>query len=384
MIIPRPALLSYIKETLKSAPVTALLGPRQCGKTTISRLIAEHQNARIFDLEDPVDLMAIKSSPMVIMESLKGLVIIDEIQRMPELFPILRVLSDKSEKTVQYLILGSASPTLIKGASESLAGRISFIDMTGFNLEEIGNENWKKLWFRGGFPRSYLAKDESDSFKWRNNFIRTFLERDIPQLGINIPSTTLRRFWTMIAHYHGQYWNSAEFARSIGTSEPTARRYLDILTDAYVVRQIQPWIANLKKRQVRSPKIYIRDSGILNALLFLKNDQLLSHPKLGASWEGFIIEQLISLIDSRDFYCWATHSGAELDLLMFLEGKNFGFEVKYSDAPSLSKSMRVAIEDLQLSRLFVIYPGTRSYILSKKVITIPVSEISLINERLLN
>jgi len=382
MNISRFLLLSFINETLNNTPVTALLGPRQCGKTTMSRLIAENQNVKIFDLEDPADVMALTSSPMVTLESLEGLVIIDEIQRMPELFPILRVLADKPERKANYLILGSASPSLVKGASETLAGRISFVDMSGFNIEETGTENWQKLWFRGGFPRSYLARDDNESIKWRNNFIRTFLERDIPQLGINIPSNTLRRFWTMVAHYHGQFWNGAEFARSIGTSEPTARKYLDILTDAYVIRQLQPWFVNIKKRQVRSPKIYIRDTGILHALLFLKKDQVLSHPKLGTSWEGFILEQLISLIDTRDFYFWATHSGAELDLLVFVEGKCYGFEIKYSDAPTLTKSMKVAVQDLDLFKLFVIYPGTKSYVLSKNIITIPVSEMIQIKERL--
>ena len=382
MNIPRFSLLSFINETLNNTPVTALLGPRQCGKTTMSRLIAENQNVKIFDLEDPADVMALTSSPMVTLESLEGLVIIDEIQRMPELLPILRVLADKPKRKANYLILGSASPSLVKGASETLAGRISFVDMSGFNIKETGTENWQKLWFRGAFPRSYLARDDKESIKWRNNFIRTFLERDIPQLGINIPSNTLRTFWTMVAHYHGQFWNGADFARSIGTSEPTARKYLDILTDAYVIRQLLPWFANIKKRQVRSPKIYIRDTGILHALLFLKNDQVLSHPKLGASWEGFILEQLISLIDTRDFYCWATHSGAELDLLVFAEGKRYGFEIKYSDAPTLTKSMKVAVQDLDLFKLFVIYPGTKSYVLSKNIITIPVSEMIQIKERL--
>jgi predicted AAA+ superfamily ATPase len=378
----RNILISHIKEAISKYPVTAILGPRQCGKTTISKLISKNQPIKIFDLEDPADLVSLTASPKITLESLKGLIIIDEIQRMPELFPILRVLADRQVKGVRYLILGSASPALIKGASESLAGRISFIDMSGFNLEEVGIKNWQQLWFRGGFPRSYLAKNDIESMKWRNNFIRTFLERDIPQFGINIPAITLRRFWTMVAHYHGQLWSSAEFARSIGSSEPTAKKYLDILTDAYVIRQLQPWFANISKRQVKSPRIFIRDSGIFHALLSLKNNQILSHPKLGASWEGFIVEQIISLLDSRDYYFWATHSGAEIDLLVFLEDKAYGFEIKYTDAPSLTKSMKIAFEDLNLSKLFIIYPGNKSYSLNKNTIAIPISELTRISEKL--
>jgi predicted AAA+ superfamily ATPase len=378
----RNILISHIKEAISKYPVTAILGPRQCGKTTISKLISKNQPIKIFDLEDPADLVSLTASPKITLESLKGLIIIDEIQRMPELFPILRVLADRQVKGVRYLILGSASPALIKGASESLAGRISFIDMSGFNLEEVGIKNWQQLWFRGGFPRSYLAKNNIESMKWRNNFIRTFLERDIPQFGINIPAITLRRFWTMVAHYHGQLWSSAEFARSIGSSEPTAKKYLDILTDAYVIRQLQPWFANISKRQVKSPRIFIRDSGIFHALLSLKNNQILSHPKLGASWEGFIVEQIISLLDSRDYYFWATHSGAEIDLLVFLEDKAYGFEIKYTDAPSLTKSMKIAFEDLNLSKLFIIYPGNKSYSLNKNTIAIPISELTRISEKL--
>jgi predicted AAA+ superfamily ATPase len=378
----RNILISHIKEAISKYPVTAILGPRQCGKTTISKLISKNQPIKIFDLEDPADLVSLTASPKITLESLKGLIIIDEIQRMPELFPILRVLADRQVKGVRYLILGSASPALIKGASESLAGRISFIDMSGFNLEEVGIKNWQQLWFRGGFPRSYLAKNDIESMKWRNNFIRTFLERDIPQFGINIPAITLRRFWTMVAHYHGQLWSSAEFARSIGSSEPTAKKYLDILTDAYVIRQLQPWFANISKRQVKSPRIFIRDSGIFHALLSLKNNQILSHPKLGASWEGFIVEQIISLLDSRDYYFWATHSGAEIDLLVFLEDKAYGFEIKYTDAPSLTKSMKIAFEDLNLSKLFIIYPGNKSYSFNKNTIAIPISELTRISEKL--
>jgi len=372
-MIIREHLHEKIEKTVSRSIITAILGPRQCGKTTISRLMGEQSQAAYFDLEDPVSIQSLKSSPMQLLSSLEGLVILDEIQRMPELFPILRVLADRPEAAAKFLLLGSASPQLMKNVSESLAGRIGFVDMSGFDIWEAGQKDVKKLWYRGGFPRSFLASDDDGSFSWRQDFIRTFLERDIPQLGITVPAETLRRFWTMLAHYHGQTWNGSEFARSIGAMEPTARRYLDILTGAYVVRQIHPWFENISKRQVKSPKIYIRDSGILHALLMLKNDQIFSHPKSGASWEGFVLEQIISRIDSPVYY-WATHAGAELDLFTISNGKRTGFEIKYSDAPSLTKSMHIAIQDLQLDQLYIIYPGVTSYPLLENVTVIPLND----------
>jgi predicted AAA+ superfamily ATPase len=263
---------------------------------------------------------------------------------------------------------------MMKNASESLAGRVTFIDMSGFNIEESGRDNLSKLWFRGGFPRSYLSVDEQTSFQWRQDFIRTFLERDIPQLGISIPSVALRRFWTMLAHYHGNIWNGSEFARSTGTSEPTARRYLDILSGAFVVNQLQPWHENLKKRQVKSPKVYIRDAGLLHALLFLQGDAILQHPKLGFSWEGFIIEQLISKLGTPCYF-WATHAGGEIDLLTIQNGLKIGFEIKYTDAPKITKSMLFAIEDLSLEQLFIIYPGDKNYVLHEKIQVIAAQNI---------
>jgi predicted AAA+ superfamily ATPase len=372
-MIIREHLHEKIERTVSRNIITAILGPRQCGKTTISRLIGEQSQAVYFDLEDPVSIQSLKSSPMQLLSSLEGLVILDEIQRMPELFPILRVLADRPEAAAKFLLLGSASPQLMKNVSESLAGRIGFVDMSGFDIWEADQKEVKKLWYRGGFPRSFLASDDDRSFSWRQDFIRTFLERDIPQLGITVPAETLRRFWTMLAHYHGQTWNGSEFARSIGATEPTARRYLDILTGAYVVRQIHPWFENISKRQVKSPKIYIRDSGILHALLMLKNDQIFSHPKNGASWEGFVLEQIISRIDSP-VYHWATHAGAELDLFTISNGKRTGYEIKYSDAPSLTKSMHIAIQDLQLDQLFIIYPGVTSYPLRTNIKVIPLND----------
>lgn len=372
--IKRTHLKKRIEQTIDCSPITVLLGPRQCGKTTISQTISYHSKSEFFDLENPEDTARL-SFPMLTLKPLKGLIIIDEIQRMPELFNILRVLADRKNSEAKFLVLGSASTDIVKGVSESLAGRASFIDMSGFTLEETGNSNLLKLWDRGGFPRSYTAKDSNESLSWRNDFIRTFLERDIPQLGIHIPSTALRKFWTMLAHYHGQIWNAAEFAKSMGTSEPTIKKYLDILTGAYVIRQIQPWFENLKKRQVKSPKIFIRDSGILHALLSLPEGNILRHPKLGASWEGFIIEQLLNKYETRDYYFWATHTGAELDLLIFHNSQKIGFEIKYADAPKTTKSMHSALESLNLDKLFVIYPGSKRYLIDEKIEVLPSEKI---------
>lgn len=375
-VLARKTLQASILTSLEEFPVTALLGPRQCGKTTIARIVFAEFDGHYFDLEDPADSVGLISSPMNTLRPLKGLVIIDEIQRLPELFNVLRVLADQEDHDARYLILGSASPALIKNVSETLAGRISLIDMSGFNILEAGLNQWHKLWIRGSFPRSFLAKTMDESQRWRQNFIRTFLERDIPQLGITIPSTTIRRFWTMVAHYHGQLWNGAEFARSISTSEPTSRKYLDLLTDAYVIRQIQPWYENISKRQVRSPKVYIRDSGLLHSLLSLPGEQILSHPKLGFSWEGFVIEQTLSIINPSETYFWATHGGAELDLFIMHNGRRIGIEIKYADAPTSSKSMRIALNDLRLDLLYIIYPGQKAYALEEKIQVIPLSHLS--------
>ncbi|MBN1409678.1 MAG: DUF4143 domain-containing protein [Spirochaetales bacterium] len=293
---------------------------------------------------------------------------IDEIQRKPEMFPILRILWDRQEFPSRFLILGSASPRIIKSVSESLAGRIGFIELGGFNITETGPGKMHRLWMNGGFPRSFLAENTELSLRWRNDFIRTFLERDIPQLGISIPSATLRRFWTMVAHSHGQVLNIAESARSLGTAENTARRYLELLCGTFVVRQIAPWFENIKKRQIKSPKIYIRDSGLLHALLQINNrDALLGHPKYGASWEGFALEQVLSIIRPDDFYFWGTRNGAELDLLIMRNGKRYGFEFKAADAPSTTKSMHSAIATLSLEKLFICYPGDKDYSLTDKI-----------------
>ncbi len=373
-MIARPEPLRRIAEVFRIHPVAALLGPRQCGKTTLARTFAERETTAFFDLEDPIDVQRL-SAPMTALEALSGLVVIDEIQRRPELFAILRVLVDRPDNPARFLVLGSASPTLVRGASESLAGRVGFIDLSGLSLPEAGGDHRDALWSRGGFPRSFLAADDAASYAWRRDFIRTFLERDLPQLGLTIPAETLRRFWTMVAHYHGQRWNAAEFGRALGASESTARRYLDILAGAFMVRVLPPWFENLKKRQVKAPKIYLRDSGLLHALLQLSGlDAVRGHPKLGASWEGFALEQILTAFDTRDAYYWATHGGAELDLLVFHSGRRYGFELKYSDAPTLSRSAHTALADLRLDRLWIVYPGSRSYPLSENVSVVPLGE----------
>lgn len=374
-MLPRPAAIERIGQAFRVHPIAALLGPRQCGKTTLARLIAADEPSTYFDLENPRDLRLL-AAPMTVLEALSGLVVIDEVQRRPEVLEILRVLVDRPGNAARFLLLGSASPHLVKGASESLAGRVGFVDLAGFDLEEVGAGSLMTLWLRGGFPRSFLANDDADSMAWRGDFIRTFLERDIPQLGISVPAETLRRFWTMIAHYHGQIWNAAELARSLGSAEATARRYLDILAGAYMVRVLPPWFQNLSKRQVRSPKLFVRDSGLLHALLQLTDlADVQSHPKLGASWEGFALEQVIQLLGTRDAYFWASHAGAELDLLVLLGGKRYGFEFKYADAPAATRSMYVAIEDLALDHLWVVYPGPQPYPLRDRLSVIPAASI---------
>jgi predicted AAA+ superfamily ATPase len=365
-----------VLDRLEHNPVVVLLGPRQCGKTTLAHMVGDVQGAKFFDLEDSATASRF-DSPMLELETCRGLVVIDEIQLKPQVFGALRVLTDRPDNPARFLLLGSASPQLIKGASDSLAGRAAFVDLAGFDLSETGAEALRRLWVRGGFPRSFLAESEAVSFAWRGDFIRTFLERDVPQLGINIPAETLRRFWTMVAHYHGQTWNATEFARSLGASQPTAQKYLDILSGAYVVRQLQPWFENLGKRQVKSPKVYIRDSGLLHALLTLQDeDALRAHPKLGASWEGFVVEQLLAELGSRDAYFWATHSGAELDLLAIRNGRRYGFEIKYTDLPKVTKSLRVACDDLHLERAFVVHPGRERYRLDDKTEALPAAEIA--------
>ncbi len=375
-MIPRPKILDEVLTALTRYPVTMLLGPRQCGKTTIAREISRLQKASYFDLEDPETPLKPEMARLVL-QNLTGLVIIDEFQRQPELFPLLRVLADRTPDIAHFLILGSASPDLVRGISESLAGRVAYVHMGAFSLDEVGADKQDQLWELGGFPRAFLSERAEISFDWRANFIQSFLERDIPQLGIRIPTYALRRFWLMVAHYHGQVWNAADFARSLGTKEDTARKYLDILTGAYMVRQLPPWYENLGKRLVKAPKVFIRDSGLLHALLGLRNrEQILSHPKLGFSWEGFALEQLIRMARAeRDVSYYKTHGGAELDCLLIRNGKRFGFEFKYQDLPSSTKSMHIAIQDLKLDKLWVVYPGGQNYPLSDRIEVIPLRDM---------
>jgi len=314
---------------------------------------------------------------MIALSDLRGLVVIDEIQRRPDLFPVLRVLSDRVPLPARFLILGSASPDLIRTSSESLAGRIETVPISGFSLEEVGVEKMQQHWLRGGFPLSYLAANEVNSLAWRKNFIQMFLERDLPAWGVRVPAATLLRFWNMLAHYHGQTWNAGEPARSLGVSEPTVRHYLDILDGVFMVRVLQPWYANLKKRQVKAPKVYFRDSGLLHYLLGIRSDvELFNHPKSGASWEGYVIEEILKTTLPDEAYYWATHNGAELDLLLLKNGRRIGVECKRVDGPRLTPSMRTAFDDLELDRIFVIYPGPHAYPLAENIQTLPLSELA--------
>ena len=375
-MLSRDSIQSRIRGALKRSRVVALVGPRQSGKTTLARKFVKADAINYFDLEDPTALARL-AEPMTALSPLKGTVVIDEIQRRPELFPVLRVLADRNPLTARFLVLGSASPALLRQSSESLAGRLEVIDIAGLTLAEIGAENSEKHWRRGGFPRSVLARSESDSLAWRQEFIRTMVERDLPQLGIAVAPAAMRRFWSMLAHYHGQIWNAADPARTLGVSEPTVRRYLDLLTGAYLARQLPPWHENLGKRQVKAPKAYVRDCGLLHALLGIASPKaLLEHPKCGASWEGYVIEEVLTALNAREAYFWATHQGAELDLLLFRGGKRIGIEIKRADAPSLTKSMQIALADLKLDRLLVIYPGDRAYSLGDRVDVMPLTAIA--------
>jgi len=353
-----------------------MVGPRQCGKTTLARELLDEGSVNYFDLEDPASLARL-DEPMTALRPLHGLVVIDEVQRRPDLFPVLRVLVDRRENPARFLILGSASGDLLRQSSESLAGRMEKLVIGGFSLPEMGTEAEQRLWLRGGFPPSYLAASDADSALWRKSFIQTLLERDFPQWGVRVPAIALQRFWTMVAHYHGQVWNAAEPARALGVSETTTRRHLDLLTDALMMRQLRPYYANLGKRQVKSPKIYLRDTGLLHQLLGIDSMKaLLTHPKVGASWEGFVIEQILRTQPHDEAFFWATHQGAEIDLILRRGGELIGIECKRTDSPRLTPSIRIAIEDLKLHRLIIIYPGPRQFPLSDQVEAVPLCTLA--------
>jgi len=369
--IHRPGLKAAVQAALQRSPAVALLGPRQVGKTTLARQFVAPGSTHYLDLEDPV-VQAQLAQPMTLLAPLRGLVVIDEVQRAPELFPALRVLLDRDDAPARFLLLGSASPQLLRQGSESLAGRLAIIETGGFTLADTGTAAAARLWWRGGFPRSYLAGDDSASRLWRRDFLRLVIERDLPALGLNVSLPAMQRFWAMLAHFHGQVWNAADPARALGVNESTVRRYLDHLTQLYLVRQLQPWHENLGKRQVKAPKIYLRDSGLLHEQLGIADTTaLLLHPRSGASWEGFVIEQLLAVAAPDQAYFWATHAGAELDLLLFKDGQRVGVEVKRADAPVLTPSMTIALRDLKLDALYVVYPGDRRYPLAPRVEAVP-------------
>lgn len=367
----RKEYLQKINAQFRVHSVCALLGPRQVGKITLARDFAKQigtENAVFFDLENPLDLARLENPMLTLSFDTEKLVVIDEIQRRPDLFPVIRVLVDQAQGKQKFLILGSASRDLIQQSSETLAGRIGYIELKPFTLQEI--DNIQMLWLRGGFPRSYLAKNDSDSFLWRNNYITTFLERDIPSLGFSIPPQQMRRFWLMLSHYHGQIFNASEIGKSLGLSNTMCKRYLDILTGTFMIRTLNPWFENIKKRQVRSPKIYFQDSGIFHALLSIQTMQELHiHPKLGASWEGFALEEITKSLETtpEESFFWATHNEAELDLFIMKHGKRLGFEIKYADAPKITKSMRIALDDLALDHLYIVYPGEKTFPMDEKI-----------------
>ncbi len=378
-MIQRAHEVNVLKNLLAANPIVAILGPRQVGKTTLARMLwkASAKRGAYFDLEDPQHISKLED-PMLALKDLKGLVIIDEIQRRPELFPVLRVLADRPRLPARFLVSGSASPSLLQQGSESLAGRIAYHYIDGFRLDELPHKAMEQLWVRGGFPKSYLARTASLSYTWRQGFISTFLERDLPQLGVKVSAQTLRRFWSMAAHYHGQICNFSELGRSLGVADTTVRSYLDILTSALMLRQLQPWHENIGKRQVKSPKIYWKDSGILHAFLNVRSkEDLLAHPKGGASWEGFILEQVLAITEAQpeESYFWSTQAGAELDLLLIRGRKRYGIEIKMTSAPRVTPSMKIAMKDLNLAKLDVIYAGEETYPLAKGIRAVGASQI---------
>lgn len=388
MQFSRTRLRQQVQRALARSRAVVLAGPRQSGKTTLAAGLVSRDSPRWLDLENPVDLQRLQE-PLTGLSALQALsnsngnddgcggpIVIDEVQLAPGLFPVLRVLIDRSQNNGQFLLLGSASPALLRQAGESLLGRVEVIEVSGFDIDEVTPARQTELWLRGGYPRSFLAANDADSLVWRTQAIQRHLESDLPQFGVNIAAPAMLRFWRMLAHCHGQIWNAADPARSLAVSEPTVRRYLDVLTQTFMVRQLQPWHQNLGKRQVKAPKIYFRDSGLLHALMGLPSlNDLLHHPRSGASWEGFALEQVLRLAGPDEAYFWATHSGAELDLLLLKGGQRVGVEFKRADAPAVTPSMKIAMQDLQLDRLYVVYPGNRRYMLAERMEAVPLSAL---------
>jgi uncharacterized protein len=375
-MIKRVRVLNALKVALSRSRVVVLSGPRQCGKTTLARQLLSEESINYFDLEDPAGLDRLEE-PMTALEGLQGLVVIDEVQRRPELFPVLRVLADRRSNPARFLILGSTSGNLLRQSSESLAGRIERVVIGGFTLDEVGTKAQFELWVRGGLPLSFLAAQEADSVAWRKGFVQALLERDFPQWGVRVPSAALLRFWSMVAHYHGQTWNAAEPARALDVNESTVRRYLDLLTDALVIRQLPPYHANTGKRQVKAPKIYLRDTGLLHQLLGITTSKaLLNHPKVGASWEGFVIEQVLMTEAHDEAFFWSTHQGAEIDLVLRRGASLYGIECKRTDAPRMTPSIRIAMADLGLARVAVIYPGAKRYPIAGHVEAVPLQALA--------
>ena len=379
-ILPRPDLLRRIRTALRESPVVAVLGPRQCGKTTLAlQVLGATRRGERFDLENPRDVQRLEQ-PMTALEGLRGLVVIDEVQRVPELFPVLRVLADRRPLPARFLVLGSAAPEMLRQSSETLAGRIRFVEIGGFDLAEVGAPHLRRRHLRGGFPPAFLARSDAASLAWREDFIKTFIERDIPALGETIRSpANLRRLWTMLAHRHAQVWNGAELAAALGESYPTVKRHIDLLSGALVIRQLQPWLPNMEKRLVKSPKVFIRDSGMLHALLGITTfRELEGHPSLGASWEGLVLDELMVRIPADQLFFWSTHAGAEIDFVWHRGGRLVGIEAKWNDAPKITKSMHVALADLRLQTLYIVYPGGVRYRLDDRIEVIPIAELASI------
>ncbi|MBK6941589.1 MAG: ATP-binding protein [Planctomycetes bacterium] len=374
-MIARDALLDRIRSSLERNPVTVLTGPRQSGKTTLARELVPEDSPNYFDLEDPLSLGRL-AEPRTALDPLRGTIVIDEVQRRPDLFPVLRLLADRRKDPARMLILGSASGDLMRQSSESLAGRAEHIEIGGFTLTELGSSARDRLWRRGAFPPAYLARSDAESAAWRRQFVRALLERDLPTWGVRVPAVALHRFWSMLAHFHGQTWNASAPAQALDVNPSTTRRYLDLLTDALMVRQLHPWFVNIKKRQVKSPKVFIRDSGLLHQILGLETEKsILSHPKVGASWEGFVIEQVLASEPHDDAFFWATHQGAEIDLILRRGERMFGVECKRTDAPTVTPSIRTALEDVGLERIAVVYPGSKRVMLGPRVEAVPLEEL---------